>query len=84
MKRIAIMLVLGLYLLAGHIESHYTREAVVVRNNHGAIRFEDSSGNLWDFIDPESELTNGDRVHLKMYTNGTTETVYDDCIVGIN
>ena len=53
--------------LVGNYEHHYTRKAEVV---------EDNCGYLWEFYGNDYEV--GQQVKMKMFTNYTHDTIFDD------
>lgn len=76
---LATMLILaGTVIVCGHIETHYTREAVVVACENEIVSFYDGEY-IWE---AEGTATVGKNVRLNMYTNLTDNTVLDDEIVG--
>lgn len=73
---------IALLALASHITTHYDRDAHVSAITADEVVFEDESGNLWG-IDLTDEYAVGQRVTLKMHTNGTDSNIYDDYIVEV-
>ena len=68
--------------VAGNAEHHYNLEGCRVVEVHGTtVVAEDKGGNLWEF-DGEG-YTLGARITLKMHTNYTHETIYDDVVVEV-
>lgn len=82
MKKIIIVIILlGLFCWASYYEHNYTREVEVI-NVHGCdITVADNHGHEWVFFGAGYEV--GDIITIKMNTNGTTNTVYDDEIVEV-
>jgi hypothetical protein len=81
-KMIAIVVVIVvMYALASYIDTHYTREAVVVHpaNNYYAVAV-DNAGNEWEFC-ADNVFVN-QKVKLKMHTNNTN-SIYDDKVIGV-
>jgi hypothetical protein len=81
-KMIAIVVVIVvMYALASYIDTHYTREAVVVHtaNNYYAVAV-DETGNEWEFC-ADNVFVN-QKVKLKMHTNNTN-SIYDDKVIGV-
>jgi hypothetical protein len=70
-----------MYALASYIDTHYTREAVVVHtaNNYYAVAV-DNAGNEWEFC-ADNVFVN-QKVKLKMHTNNTN-SIYDDKVIGV-
>ena len=62
--------------LVGNYEHHYTREAEVVEVSDDLIVVEDNCGYLWEFYGNDYEV--GQQVKMKMFTNYTHDTVFDD------
>lgn len=85
MKKILIGLVIisGL-MVCNWIETHYTRKnCTVVSVTDTTVTVEDKSGYLWSVEGNVDNLQEGEKVNLKMYTNGTTENITDDIILKI-
>lgn len=80
-----VMLIMFVALvLAGTIESNYTRTAKVAKVESGIVYLDDEVGNVWEWAEEEAdEFTEGQNVKMKMNTNGTTEYIYDDIIKSI-
>lgn len=68
--------------IAGSIEHNYVREdCVVIREGNGIVRVEDKCGYIWEF---EGEgYTVGTHLDVKMHTNFTHGTIFDDRITGV-
>ena len=85
MKKILIVCAVVIALLVigrvGYWETHYNREGVVTEVADGLVTITDTLGNEW-LMDGES-LQVGDRVIMRMSTQGTEETIMDDAIVSI-
>ena len=85
MKKILIVCAVVIALLVigrvGYWETHYNREGVVTEVADGLVTITDTLGNEW-IMDGES-LQVGDRVIMRMSTQGTEETIMDDAIVSI-
>ena len=62
--------------LVGNYEHHYTREAEVVEVSDDLIVVEDNCGYLWEFYGNNYEV--GQQVKMKMFTNYTHDTIFDD------
>ena len=62
--------------IAGNYEHHYTREAEVIEVDDDLIVVEDNSGYLWEFYGNGYEV--GQQVKMKMFTNYTHDTIFDD------
>lgn len=75
---IAMVLFLGMLCAVGYIETHYTRKDCEVI---AVGRVEDRCGFVWE-CDTEGHRV-GDRVNLKMHTNGTDGTIYDDYVLDV-
>ena len=68
--------------IAGSIEHNYVREnCVVIWEGNGIVRVEDKCGYIWEF---EGEgYTVGTHLDVKMHTNFTHDTIFDDRITGV-
>lgn len=76
-----IALVIALFLIVGHIESHYNKVAIVEYvNPNSYVTAIDKQGNVWGFY--ADGLYEGDVVKLKMFTN-CTDPICDDEVVGV-
>lgn len=81
---LAMLVVFGLIGFMGHIESNYTRkDCVVVSNHDGVVTVEDKCGYLWEYDVEGVAPAIGTVVDLRMNTNHTDGTVYDDYIVDV-
>lgn len=69
----SLLLVAG---ICGHIETHYTRDAVVTSVEAEVVVVDDGCGHEWAFLGDGYKV--GDEVQLYMYTNGTDTVVEDD------
>lgn len=85
MKKILIGLVIVSGLVAcDWAETHYTRKNCTVVSVTGTtVIVEDKCGYLWSAEGNADNLQEGEKVNLKMYTNGTTENITDDIILKI-
>ena len=71
---IAIMVMMG---FGNWYGTHYTRnDCVVVSCEENIITVEDTCGYTWEFT--ADDLKVGDVIDLKMYTNDTDNTIFDD------
>ena len=99
-----LLVIITTVMITSHIESHYTREAmvqsmedntVVFVDNMGYTReamvqsmedntvvFVDNMGYTWEATDVEN-ITEGQMVELKMFTNHTNDIIHDDIIKSI-
>lgn len=68
--------------IAGNIEHNYVREdCVVIWEGNGIVRIEDKCGYIWEF---EGEgYTVGTHIDVKMHTNFTHDTIFDDRITDV-
>ena len=62
--------------IAGYFEHHYTRQAEVVEVCGDVVLVEDTYGFEWEFYGDEFEV--GQKVEMKMHTNFTHNTIFDD------
>lgn len=78
---VAIVIGLG---MCHWIETHYTRkDCEIVEINNSIITIEDKMGYLWEYETDTNTYAVGDKVSLRMHTNNTTNTIYDDKIVEV-
>lgn len=78
---IAVVVTLLVIGRVGYWETHYNREGVVTSVEGEVVTVTDTTGNEWAM---EGEpLTVGDRVTLRMHTQGTDNTITDDTIVSV-
>ena len=65
-------------------ETHYTRkDCEIVKVDNSIITIEDKMGYLWEYETDTNTYTVGDKVSLRMHTNNTASTIYDDEIVEV-
>ena len=62
--------------IAGYFEHHYTRQAEVVEVCGDVVLVEDACGFEWEFYGDGFKV--GQKVEMKMYTNFTDNTIFDD------
>ena len=62
--------------LVGNYEHHYTRNAEVVEVSDDLIVVEDTCGFEWELYGDGYEV--GQQVKMKMFTNYTHDTIFDD------
>ena len=75
-------LIIGLLVVGGYCDSHYTRkDCVVIQHCDGIATIRDTQGWTWDVMD--SDLKVGDIVDAKMYTNRTNDTIEDDEVIDV-
>lgn len=80
-KRLIILTVILLFIgFIEHIETHYTRDVVVVEVQNQGVTVEDKQGNLWSFNG--TDYTVDQEITVVMYDNHTG-TMYDDEIVKV-
>lgn len=80
-KRLLILIVILLFIgFIGHIETHYTRDVVVVEVQGQEVAVEDRQGNLWCFKGTDYKIDQ--ELVIVMYDNHTG-TMYDDEIVKV-
>lgn len=73
----AAIVMIAMIGLASWFEVHYTKEnCTVVDCVEDVVIVEDTYGYIWEFEADNLEV--GDVVDLKMYTNYTNSTVFDD------
>lgn len=68
--------------IGGYIEHNYTRKnCEVVWVGDGIVRVEDRCGYVWEFEGSGYDV--GVHVDVKMHTNFTHGTIFDDYITGV-
>lgn len=81
MKKIATIFVLAMYLFGCAISQHYTARGVVVEADADYVTIAFPSGNEFSFYaESEGDYTIGDKISVRMNTNGTDDTVLDDYV----
>ena len=70
-----VLSIIGLFMLVGYIETHYTVKAKIVEIDGNTYTVETKNGHQFKFELPEYEV--GDSVELNMVTNNT-DNFYDD------
>jgi hypothetical protein len=84
MYTLALIIIVVILGIAGHIETHYTRkDCKVVETSGKAVYVVDSTGNEWCYVADEEVPTVGTKVDLKMFTAYTDNTIKDDEIVNV-
>lgn len=89
MKRIqelfAIILFVCLLMVCNYAESHYTRKGgEIIDICESVVTIKDTCGFAWEYTkEPTEHWEIGDKVKLKMHTNGTTNNIYDDKVLKI-
>lgn len=81
---VTIVLVVTLLVIGrvGYWETHYNREGVVTSVEGDTVVVTDTTGNEWAM---EGEpLSIGDKVTLRMHTQGTEHTITDDTVVSVS
>lgn len=72
---IVLSFIIGMFMLVGYIETHYTVKAKIVEIDGNTYTVETKNGHQFKFELPEYEV--GDSVELNMVTNNT-DNFYDD------
>ena len=79
------ILLIGVFIfimgVAGYIETHYTREATVIKINEDEIVVEDSIQHHWVFYGKDYKI--GDKIKMTMFNNYTDSNIYDDKIIKV-
>lgn len=79
---IMLLVIITTVMITSHIESHYTREAIVQSVEDNTVVFVDNMGYTWEASEIEN-ITEGQIVELKMFTNHTNDIINDDIIKSI-
>ncbi len=81
MKKLAILFVMIIYLVGCAISQHYTAHGTVVETDADCVTIAFPSGNEFSFYaESEGDYTVGDKISVRMNTNGTDDTVLDDYV----
>ena len=88
MYTLALIIIVVIFGIVGHIETHYTRkDCVVVEVEQGLVTVLDTTGNEWCYYMDSEDYTEvpstGTKVSLKMFTAYTDNTIEDDEIVKV-
>lgn len=78
---ISLFIVILCFYFCSFVETHYTREGIVVENNDNLITVKDECGYLWDFEGNDFKVN--ERVKLTMDTNHTDSNIFDDKIIHV-
>lgn len=79
---IMLLVIITTVIITSHIESHYTKEAIVQSVEDNIVVFVDNMGYTWEASEIEN-ITEGQIVELKMFTNHTNDIINDDIIKSI-
>lgn len=79
---IMLLVIITTVMITSHIESHYTKEAIVQNVEDNTVVFVDNMGYTWEASEIEN-ITEGQIVELKMFTNHTNDIINDDIIKSI-
>ena len=84
MGLVALTIVIIMFGIVGHVETHYTRkDCKVVETSGKAVYVADNTGNEWCYVADEEVPKVGTKVDLKMFTAYTDNTIDDDEIVNV-
>ena len=79
---IIVLLLIVAPSVAGNIETHYTKEAVVINiKNNDEVVVMDEQNEIWSFYGKSYLI--GEKVKLVMFNNYTENNIYDDEIVNV-
>ena len=78
---VSLFIVIFCFYFCSSVETHYTREGIVVENNNNLITVKDDCGHLWDFEGNDFKVN--ERVELTMDTNHTDSNIFDDKIIHV-
>lgn len=85
MNKIKILLALLLIAFCFHfcsfVETHYTREGIIIESNNNLITVKDECGYLWNF--KGSNFKVNEKVKLTMDTNHTDSNIFDDKVIDV-
>ena len=79
------LIVSGLFFCA-YLDTHYDRAGFIkCTNTPNLYTFTDSNGHVWEFTDSNIMIPSNTAIKgtAKMFTNNTTEYIYDDIILEI-
>lgn len=80
---VIVVLILGVFRIMVKVDRTYTRQATVVSVENNVIMFEDTTGNVWEWVDKGYKYNVGDQVRMMMDNNSTIDVIEDDEIVKI-
>ena len=84
MGLVALTIIVAMFGIVGHVETHYTRkDCKVVETSGKAVYVVDNTGNEWCYVADEEVPKIGTKVDLKMFTAYTDNTINDDEIVEV-
>lgn len=75
------MLLVGVGVVGDFIDTHYTREAIVVDVKDDVVILLDSTGNEWEFLGDSFERD--DKVRMYMFNGCTNNTLKDDEVLNV-
>lgn len=79
---LSLLMLLVTLAVGTYLGKHYTCEARVYAVDGNCVTFEDVRGELWTY-ESEEHYDLDTHVKIKYDTNGTTNYIYDDTIVGV-
>lgn len=76
------MLLVGVGAIGDFIDTHYTREAIVIEvQDDDVVILLDSTGNEWEFLGDNFEID--DKVRMYMFNGCTNNTLKDDEVLNV-
>jgi len=78
---IITVIMLTMFYASTWIESHYTREATVIKVNDNIVTVVDDTNNFWSFEGTEFNVN--DKVTMTMDSMNTDLNIYDDEIINV-
>jgi len=78
---LALTMSIGIYSVSWY-ESHYTREAKVIKVSNDIITVKDKTNNIWKFFGNDYSVN--DKVRLTIDTNHTDTDIHDDKISNVS
>lgn len=70
--------------IVGYVETHYSQECTIYEVKGDVVTFEDRNGNLWDYMDLDSNFKNEKQKYILIFDNNTTDHILtDDTIVKV-
>lgn len=78
----AIAFIIGMLIIGGYIDTHYTVQADVYKKEDNSVYLIDGAGYIWEITDRD-DLIIGQSVKIKFHNNTTDYTREDDIIESV-